>query len=678
MTLVMYNRPKYADTRVPGVDIDAIARNYQQVTRAAGGFYSATFEVSGQDVSRQELIDFFNTWIGRVVKNHIYGLVAWEGIVYKLSLILGGYEYLISLENEWFHNRVKTTYGAANVEDVQQGALSYEVLFTNVDSEQGNLAYIRPAEDTEQGNLAYLTNAFQDDGQDFEDYETTDGEAAYIIVIVNSDSTKTWGYLGGPAYTTTNTDDSIPVYQDYTLETAGFNGADPTSKTPSTYEVCSTVAQFQDDGQDFDEWNSITQATHYINITNANTTHTKGYLGEDFTTTNPNDSINVYHDINLSSPGWNSHEPVGQNPSSYAVQSVFVCFQDASQDFSDWATSSGDAAYKIEVVNSDDTVSWGYCGAAKDIDGTNDGIVIYTDQARTTQGWNGESVAGKTPSSYHIIAMTYWTRATLTDENDTDSQDEYGRQEYLLSMPAADATISGAARDRHLAEYAWPRARLAGRVEDEDGLVVTCMGFWSTLFWRFVNYSLKDAASDLISTLAGLSEFVTAGRIASNSMEVMLNNYPMPQKIGDLITHVTGLGDTGGNLWQVGVYEDRKLIYEQMPTTYEYIAQNTDVLDLQRQEVIPELFTPGILIRHPSLTVWQPAGDMSQWNADGIAYVDQVEWNRDRGELRMSLADMNGQAISGMLARSAAGVIKPGDYTINTWRRLVGRIWEGI
>ena len=101
--------------------------------------------------------------------------------------------------------------------------------------------------DTEQGTLAYSGNDFQDDGQDFSDWETTSGDAAYMIVVTNSDSTVSWGYLGA-AFTTTNTNDSVHVYTDKALTTAGWNGDDPSGKTPSSYEIRKTEFQFGSNG----------------------------------------------------------------------------------------------------------------------------------------------------------------------------------------------------------------------------------------------------------------------------------------------------------------------------------------------------------------------------------------------------------------------------------------------
>lgn len=85
--------------------------------------------------------------------------------------------------------------------------------------------------DSEQGSLTYPdSETFDDDGQDFADWETTSGNASYALVVINSDGSITWGFLGAETTTT------VDVYTDLALTVAGFNGAG-SGKTPSSYHV---------------------------------------------------------------------------------------------------------------------------------------------------------------------------------------------------------------------------------------------------------------------------------------------------------------------------------------------------------------------------------------------------------------------------------------------------------
>lgn len=90
--------------------------------------------------------------------------------------------------------------------------------------------------DSEQGALSYTVEGamktFTDDAQDFNDWKVTSGNAAYAIVVKNSDGTVSWGFLGNVVSAT-----EIKVFQDVFLNTTGWNGTDPSGKTPFSYHV---------------------------------------------------------------------------------------------------------------------------------------------------------------------------------------------------------------------------------------------------------------------------------------------------------------------------------------------------------------------------------------------------------------------------------------------------------
>lgn len=90
------------------------------------------------------------------------------------------------------------------------------------------------AQDQNVDSLSYIANTFQDTGQDFGDWETTSGDAAYAIVVTNSDQTQTWGYCGAASGAGNRI---VAVYKDIELSTAGWNGTSPSGKTPTSYYV---------------------------------------------------------------------------------------------------------------------------------------------------------------------------------------------------------------------------------------------------------------------------------------------------------------------------------------------------------------------------------------------------------------------------------------------------------
>lgn len=513
-------------------NISRIARNYRRISRAVGGFYSGSFYVSPEDVGGQQLQNYYNNWIGCAVREMSYGATAWEGIVYKMQLTLGGAVYEISMEPERWHNNVDVYYSNLAIADINVGALSYWTWDINV----GALSYT-----TEAGD-----DTFTDAGQDFAPYVTV-GNAWWYIDIVNTDGTITWAYLGA---------------------------------TVSATEV------------------------------------------------------RVFQDVAMTIPGWNGQAPAGLTPASYEVQ-LMGGFVDLGQDFTAWQTVAGDALYRLQVANSDNTTTWGYMGA---ISGATV-IECYTDAARTVRGWNGDFPAGKTPVSYEVVEIAqYGVRMDTGWSDNEDSVNELGEMEYVITLPGSMATPATALRDRTLTENGWPRSRFIGTTDEPDNLAVTLAGFWGTTFWRYWKHSLTAPATTLITSLVTDAEFVGAGRIGVNTLQLTADAFPIPQRIGDLLMRAQEMGDASGNIWNCGVYEDRDLVYEQAPTTAEYLWRNARLLDSCGNPTRPELVRPGFYLRAQNiLGAGQPPGSGALWDDPNVAYIDEVEWDRDSRELTLSL-----------------------------------------
>ena len=308
-------------------------------------------------------------------------------------------------------------------------------------------------------------------------------------------------------------------------------------------------------------------------------------------------------------------------------------FQDDGQDFSEWETAAGDAAYSIAVVNSDGTTGWAFLGAAFTTTNANDSVYVFTDVERTDAGWNGE-VSGKTPSTYEVssVELAGERQDTGWSEN-TDASGEYGRMEYLITMGGTAPEAAEAMRDRELTAFAWPRSRKMGggasqSREDPAVLEVSVGGYWDTLNWRYRATSRIATASDMLTTLVGESEFVSAGRIEANEMRVKVDCEPVPKRLGDAIEDILLQGDLDGNIWQGGVYAGRRFIYEQAPTTVEYIERGDGVLmNLGRVEVVPSLMEAGFLVFDESApSGGQPPGTSSVWDDPRVGYVDEVKF----------------------------------------------------
>lgn len=317
-------------------------------------------------------------------------------------------------------------------------------------------------------------------------------------------------------------------------------------------------------------------------------------------------------------------------------------FQDDGQDFSEWETLAGDAAFSISVTNSDETVAWGFLAGAFTTTNANDSIYVYTDEGLTSAGWNGD-YSGKTPSSYEVSSVALkGGRLNTGWASNEDSKDEYGRAEYIMTLGGTAPEAATSMRDRELAEFAWPRSRKVGggsRDPEDTGrpepavLEVSVAGYWVTLNWRYQRTRLMRPASDLITYLLGQSEFVTAGRIETNSMRTKVDTDPIPVRRGDAIQDVILDGDLENHIWQGGVYAGRTFVYEQAPTTVEFYERADGVLvDKARVPVVPTLMKPGVLLMDETApTGGQPAGTSNVWDDPRVGYVQEVRFTAPNG-----------------------------------------------
>lgn len=205
ISLILGPRPKQGTEW--GFNITRHAPNWRRVTRALGGYWLGDFTVTPETMSISSMKDFYDLYIGSSIEERAFGMVSWDGEIYQMDLVQDGILNRRSLDPEDFHNRVQVRYRFPSVEDIEQGALTYN-----------------PAADS-----------FQDAGQDFSDWETLAGDAVYEIKVTNNDGTTISAFLGAD-FTTTNPNDSILVFTDTALTTAGWS-SNPAAKTPISYVV---------------------------------------------------------------------------------------------------------------------------------------------------------------------------------------------------------------------------------------------------------------------------------------------------------------------------------------------------------------------------------------------------------------------------------------------------------
>lgn len=225
-------------------------------------------------------------------------------------------------------------------------------------------------------------------------------------------------------------------------------------------------------------------------------------------------------------------------------------------------------------------------------------------------------------------------REAAWSEN-TDSSAIYGVMEKAITLGVATSTGATAERDKVLLELAWPRSRNVGSVSvgdpsplmSGDGLYVTTAGFSTVINWTYRESSSTNDASQQLAALVVAANHVTDRRIETNALSVQTTGSPIPQRIWDMMKVIISHGDASGNIWKGGTYAGPRFVYEQAPTTIDYILRNGALYDNANIKVDPALLDPGFYVRDTGAPSGeQPPGTSNIFDDPQVSYCDEVEF----------------------------------------------------
>jgi hypothetical protein len=249
---------------------------------------------------------------------------------------------------------------------------------------------------------------------------------------------------------------------------------------------------------------------------------------------------------------------------------------------------------------------------------------------------------------FHNYTTVYYSsdigeRDTEGPYQDTISQGIYGKREHNVYLGGATQAGAQALGTRHDNEFSWPRSRMAGgyvfgsdRTRGQDGLQVIVSGFWHTLNWRHKTESETQEADDHVADAITASEFISTGRVDTNTLSVKVGADPNPIPWGDLLEEIVLQGDASGNLWKCGVYEARKLYYEAYPTGISYYLQHNRLYDASGAPASLELVKPGFKLRNvDAIATWLNATGATL-DESSVAYVDTVSYDHGNQTLTLS------------------------------------------
>jgi len=107
--LLLYDRLAVSTTNFRQ-NITRLARDWHHSIKNVGGYWMGDFSIGQDQLTRGEIIDFYNQAIGWRIVEMSYGYITWEGRISQLKLAIDGAEYTRSLDPEHWHNKVAVRY----------------------------------------------------------------------------------------------------------------------------------------------------------------------------------------------------------------------------------------------------------------------------------------------------------------------------------------------------------------------------------------------------------------------------------------------------------------------------------------------------------------------------------------------------------------------------------------
>ena len=94
----------------PFINLTRHAKDWSRSTRAIGGYWTGDFTITPNTMGRQQMVHFYNTYIGYRILESTAGIQTWDGEIVQMDLTLDGKTDRRTLDIESWHNKIKVTY----------------------------------------------------------------------------------------------------------------------------------------------------------------------------------------------------------------------------------------------------------------------------------------------------------------------------------------------------------------------------------------------------------------------------------------------------------------------------------------------------------------------------------------------------------------------------------------
>lgn len=312
---------------------------------------------------------------------------------------------------------------------------------------------------------------------------------------------------------------------------------------------------------------------------------------------------------------------------------------------------------------------WFYNRLGFDLQERSAGVRSWRGMIYSMDLYRGTGLCGRRRSldaMYNAINATYLNSDDGVGEagwlTQSKSIAQYGRREQWVGMDNFGLAQAQKRQAVLLAENAWPWPRTIGSRNDAARLDVIVCGYAFTANWLFSTIDYSPATdthvSDYIAAMLADCDFLTAGDITSNTLEVRAWT-DTPQRTWDQIMEMTELGDSSGNHWRAWVDNDLALNYAACDLTPVYYERGSGLEAVNGAAINPWTVQPGV---YRDMTYPGANDEPGNWlNDHRDAWIEEVTVD-DQGNISMIPADdMDDSDI--LTAQQEAGI--DGEYSIS-------------
>lgn len=277
-------------------------------------------------------------------------------------------------------------------------------------------------------------------------------------------------------------------------------------------------------------------------------------------------------------------------------------------EIENWIESGGNSGLGRHVVIYNPSLEIIWEGFVNGISAALGGITYKTGSLKDIN--NRISVTYSTTDTT-TIPPTVGIRETTVVANDTDSQDQYGIIQKIIPKGGTTTVLAEQGRDAWLEDRKDPQVSTKDNVSGSSGpsLQLDCLGYWHW-FDLYVYQNLVGGdvnSSDFIQTITSAQ---LNSIISTDFRQIELNTLQVPSyqdknpKASSLLKTLNSFGDFPNNQYSIGVYQNRQLIYQQIPTFFDYqrrITSNENIIDRLQGIVEPWNILPAKWIFYPDL-----------------------------------------------------------------------------